>query len=136
MTTATMQLRGAVRFPEINAAHWFLRLPLALIIAQQGVNKLPLSADMAAGYGLPLALWALAAFGEIATGVGLVVGGLVRTWVGDLMTRLAGLGIAVIVAGVIVVAYWAPLLDILFYNQLQVLLLVGGLYFALRGNRA
>lgn len=98
--------------------------------------KAPLSADDAAAFGVPLAMWGLAAMGEIIAGAVLILGGFFRNWIGDLMTRFAGAAIAAIVAGVLIVAYWAPPLDILLYNQFHVLLLVGGLYFALRGNRA
>lgn len=128
--------RVSQELPSFPWADWLLRLPLAFILLQQGFMKVPLSADAAAAYGLPTFLWAMAAFGEIAAGAGLILGGLLRSGLGDLITRLAGLAIAGVVAGVIVVAYWAPPLQILLYNQLQVLLLVGGAYFLLRGNRA
>ena len=120
--------------PGAAQAHWLLRLPLALILAQNGLNKFPLSADAAAGFGLPLPLWALAAVGELAVAALLILGGLVRGSMGDLITRLAGAGLAAIVAGVIYVAYWGPLLDILMFNPLQVLLLCAGLYLALAGR--
>jgi len=126
--------RTARALPRTRYAHWFLRLPLAAVALQQGMMKFPLSADAAAGFGLPLALWALAALGEIAVGVMLLLGGLMRGGAGDLLTRLAGAGLAVIVAGVIYVAYWAPPLDLLMFNQFQLLLLGGALYFALFGD--
>lgn len=135
--TAAMAI-GRVRdqISQVEGAHWLLRLPLALYILQQGLMKVPLSADDAAGYGLPLFAWGLAALGEIVAPALLIAGGLFRNWIGDAMTRMAGLGIAMIVAGVLVVAYWAPPIDLILYNQLHVLLLVGGLYFAFRGNHA
>jgi len=126
--------RTARALPQVNFAHWLLRLPLAAVALQQGMSKFPLSADAASGFGLPLALWGLAAIGEIAVGVMLILGGLIRGGSGDLMTRLAGAGLAVIVAGVIYVAYWAPPLDLLMFNQFQLLLLGGGLYLALAGR--
>jgi putative oxidoreductase len=128
--------RTARALPQSRYAHWFLRLPLAAVALQQGAMKFPLSADAAAGFGLPLALWALAALGEIAVGVMLLVGGLLRRGLGDLITRLAGAGLAVIVAGVIYVAYWAPPLDLLMFNQFQLLLLGAALYLALVGDGA
>ncbi|MEM6462334.1 MAG: hypothetical protein AAF724_10495 [Pseudomonadota bacterium] len=128
--------RASRELPSFSMAHWFLRLPLAAIIMQQGFSKFPLAADEAASYGLPLILWSSAAIGEFAAGAALIAGGAFRNWAGELITRAAGLAIAAIVAGVLMVAYWAPPLDILLYNQFHVLLLVGGIYFALRGNRA
>ncbi|MEM6973065.1 MAG: hypothetical protein AAF577_09695 [Pseudomonadota bacterium] len=78
----------------------------------------------------------MAAMGEVLSGTTLIAGGFIRHWIGDLMTRVAGISIAAIVASALVVTYPAPLSDILLYNQLHVLLFLGGLYFALRGNQA
>lgn len=126
--------RTARALPRAHFAHWLLRLPLAGVLLQYGIGKFPLAEAEAAGFGLPLALWGLAAVGEIAMGLLLLLGGVVRGGAGDVMTRVAGAGLAVIVAGVVYVAYWAPPLDLLMFNQFHLLLLAGGLYFALSGN--
>ena len=137
MAYATDMLQKvALDIPSVRPAHWLIRLPLAAMILNQGIMKLPLTEADAASWGLPFVLWAMAALGEIAAGAALIVGGFVRNWIGDVLTRLAGLGIAMIVAGVLYVVYWAPLYDLWLANQFQILLLVGGLYFALRGNKA
>lgn len=127
--------RAAQALPQVGAAHWLVRLPLAAVLFTNGLDKFPLSADVAAGWGLPLAVWAVAAVGELAVAILLVVGGLLRGGLGDLVTRAAGLGAALIVAGVIWVAYWAPPLDLLRFNAFQVILLCSGLYLALAGRR-
>lgn len=135
MTDTTHFLdRTAHALPRASYAHWLLRLPLAGVLLQYGFGKFPLDEAEAAGFGLPLALWALAAVGEIGAGLLLILGGLLRGGAGDLLTRLAGAGTAVIVAGVVYVAYWAPPLDLLMFNQFHILLLCGGLYFALAGQ--
>ena len=137
MSSVMSFARSRLELPAVQWADCLLRLPLAAIILQQASYKLPLNAEDAAAYGLPVLLWGLAAFGELAAGAGLLVGGLIRNWFGDAVTRLAGLGIAIIVAGVLVVAYAAPpTVEILLYNQLHVMLLVSAVFFALRGNRA
>ncbi|MEM6440982.1 MAG: hypothetical protein AAF763_14950 [Pseudomonadota bacterium] len=122
--------------PTIPAAHWLIRLPLAGIIMYQGFSKVPLAASDAAAFGVPVLLWVLAALGEITSGAALIAGGVLKDGRGELLTRIGGLMIAAIVASVIAVVYWAPLWDILSYNQFHVLLLAGGIYFALRGNDA
>ncbi|MEM9725814.1 MAG: hypothetical protein AAF909_10160 [Pseudomonadota bacterium] len=137
MTTAVAQLeRVSQQIPVFTPAHWLLRLPLAGILLHQGVTKFPLLADDAAAFGVPFFMWALAAFGEIAVAVMLIAGAFIANGLGNLVTRLAGVGIAVIVASVLVIVYWAPPMDLLLGNQLHILLIVGGLYFALRGNAA
>lgn len=122
------------KVPAIQPAHWLIRIPVAGIILQQAAWKLPLNAADAEVYGLPLFAWALAALGELGAGLGLLLGGLLPGRVGDVLTRISGAVIAVVVVGVLLVAYAAPILDILTINQLQIMLLVGGLFFALRGN--
>lgn len=133
MFTTDLFERAAHTLPHARFAHWLLRLPLALVLLQQGFDKFPLSAEMAAGFGVPFALWALAATGEVVIGVMLIAGGLLRGAAGDLVTRLAGAGAAMIVAGVLYVAYWAPPLDMLLFNQFHLILIAAGLYLALTG---
>lgn len=136
MTTATdLIFRTARSLPRPAAADWLLRLPLAGVLLVNGWQKFPLSADVAAGFGVPFPLWVLAALGEIAVAAMLVAGALIRGAAGDLVTRAAGAGAAAIVAGVIYVAYWAPPLDLLMFNQFHLLLMAVGLYLALSGNR-
>lgn len=125
----------ARRLPRAAFAHWLIRLPLAGVLLRYGIDKFPLSADVAAGWGVPLTLWALAGLGEIAAALMLLAGGLLRGAAGDLVTRAAGAMAALIVAGVVVVAYWAPPLDLLLFNQFHILLICCGLYLALSGNR-
>ncbi|TVP73220.1 MAG: hypothetical protein EA339_03775 [Rhodobacteraceae bacterium] len=117
--------------PGTHHSHWLLRLPLAFVLLQYGFDKFPLSADVAAGWGLPLSLWAMAGVAEILAGAALIIGGALRTRMGDHVTRLAGAAAAVIVVGVLIVAYWAPPIDILLFNQFHILLICAGLYLAL-----
>ena len=54
---------------------------------------------------------------------------------GDVLTRFCGITICSIMTGVIWVGEPASLMDVILYDNLHVLLWVGGLFFALRGNR-
>lgn len=120
-----------LRLPTLRSSDWFLRVPLAIIIIEQGVFKLPDFAAQADSYGLPLLLFGLAAFAEIAGGLAILLGGLVRNnWMTDVITRLGGLAIAIVVTGVIVMIYFGPFSG----WQLQGMLLAAGLFFVLRGN--
>lgn len=131
MTAIDMLARGSARLPTIRSADWFLRVPLAVIIIEQGWIKIPGFAEQAATYGLPLVLFGLAAFAEIAGGLAILLGGLIRdNWVTDALTRLGGLAISIVVAGVIVMIYFGPFGG----WQLQGMLLAGGLFFVMRGN--
>mgnify|MGYP001552583787 CR=1 FL=1 len=118
------------RLPTPSYADWVIRVPLAAVVIQQGWFKIPGFAAQAESYGLPLIVFGLAALAEIGGGIALLLGGLLRNWFGDVLTRLAGLGIAIVVTGVIVMIYFGPWIG----WQFQSMLLAGGVFFLLRGN--
>ena len=136
------------RMPEFCLSHWLLRIPLAIVFIQQGLSKFPLTLDDANSFELPLVVWSFAAYGELGAGIGLVVSGfmglkiwdfwirdMLHPW-SDLLTRFCGITICCIMTGVIWVGEPDSLTDVLLYDNLHVLLWVGGLFFALRGMRA
>ncbi|MEM1079191.1 MAG: hypothetical protein AAGI09_11730 [Pseudomonadota bacterium] len=121
----------ARRLPTIRSADWFLRIPLAAIIIEQAMFKLPDFTAQAESYGLPVVVFALAFLAEFAGGAAILVGGLMRNnWMTDIVTRLGGLAISIVVAGVIVMIYFGPFSG----WQLQGMLLAGGVFFVMRGN--
>ena len=127
------------RIPEFCMSHWLLRIPLAIVFIQQGLSKLPVTIEDAESFELPYIVWWFAAYGEVGAGIGLLVGGIMMyswwSWMGDLLTRFSGFVIGCIMTGVIWVGEPASLMDVILYDNLHVLLWVGGLFFALRGNR-
>jgi putative oxidoreductase len=52
-----------------------------------------------------------------------------------MVTRFSGITICSITTGVIWISQPESLIDVILYDNLHVFLWVGGLYFALRGNR-
>lgn len=131
MTVIDTVASQSSRLPTIRSSDWFVRIPLAAIIIEQGWMKVPGLAENAESFGIPVVLFALAAFAEIAGGVAILLGGLIRNnWMTDALTRLGGLAISIVVAGVIVMIYFGP-----FYGwHLQGMLLAAGLFFLFRGN--
>ena len=121
---------------------------MAVIFIQQGLDKLPVDAETAADFGLPVLVWWFVAYGELGGGIGLLVGGLLtKPWfpildrcyipdIGDMLTRFSGITICCIMTGVIWVGEPTSFWDVLLYDNLHVLLWVGGLFFALRGSKA
>ena len=99
-------------------------------------------------YGLSYLVWWFVAYGELLGGLGLIVGGLstnliYRYWIdvifqnlGDAITRFSGITLCCIMTGVIWIGDPESFLDVLLYDNLHVLLWVGALFFALRGNHA
>ena len=132
--------RISEKFPEFCLSHWLFRIPLAIIFIQQGLSKLPVTMEGAESFDLPYIVWWFAAYGELGAGIGLLVAGALATWAwgrdyGDMLTRFCGITICSIMTGVIWVGEPASLMDVILYDNLHVLLWVGGLFFALRGNR-
>ena len=127
------------KLPEFCLSHWLLRIPLAVVFIQQGLAKIPVTVEDAQSFELPYIVWWFAAYGELGAGIGLLVGGLFLyswwSWVGDLLTRFSGFVIGCIMTGVIWVGQPESFMDVILYDNLHVLLWVGGLYFALRGVR-
>ncbi|MEM1385506.1 MAG: hypothetical protein AAF713_06035 [Pseudomonadota bacterium] len=136
MNTMVSVFRGERMLPDLRGAHWLLRAALAAFIMYQGFSKAPISPDDAASFGVPVLLWIAAALGELVAGAALIFGGFLTNRIGDLITRAGGAMLALIVASVLVMVYWAPPLELFLGNQFHLLLLCGGLYFALRGNAA
>ena len=133
------QISSAI--PEFCTSHWLLRIPLALLFMQMGMMKLPIDPAEAESYGLSVLVWWFVALGELGSGIGLIAGGLFNTkkfasWIGDTLTRFSGFTIGCITTGVIWIGEPESFLDVILYDNLHVFMWVGGLFFALRGNRA
>ena len=127
------------KIPEFCMTHWLLRIPLVVVFLQQGLNKWPIDVNDSP-VELTLLVWTFVVLGELGAGIGLLVGGLAIHQkyfkeMGDLITRFSGITIASIMTGVIWTGEPESFWDVLLYDNLHVLLWVGGMYFALRGNR-
>ena len=128
------------KIPEFCMTHWLIRIPLIVVFLQQGFAKWPIDAETAASFELTLLVWTFVVLGEIGAGFGLIVGGLMDyvkrlKEFGDLITRFSGIVITGIMTGVIWLSEPASFTDVILYDNFHVLLWVGGMYFALRGNR-
>ena len=119
--------------------HWLLRLPLIVVFLQQGMDKWPIDVNDSP-VELTLLVWSVVVLGELGAALGLVVGGVIGLQkrikeLGDMITRFSGITIASIMTGVIWTGEPESFTDVILYDHFHVLLWVGGMYFALRGNR-
>tara|TARA_B100001057_G_scaffold374009_1_gene378553 strand:+ start:429 stop:830 length:402 start_codon:yes stop_codon:yes gene_type:complete len=124
------------KIPEFKGANWLLRIPVAVVFILQGLQKLPLDPVEAEMWGLPMTVWFFVAWGELFSGIGLLIGGVVYAGMGDIITRFSGIVICGIMTGVILIGEPESFWYVLLYDNLHVMLYCGGLFFALRGNRA
>ena len=128
------------KIPEFCLSHWLLRIPLAVVFIQQGLNKIPVDPLEAESWGLPYLVWWFVSWGELGAGLGLLVGGILAlykpiVWAADLLTRFSGFVIGSIMTGVIWSLQPESFVDVILHDHFHVLLWVGGLFFALRGTR-
>ena len=146
-----VNILSKIKIPEFCMSHWLLRIPLAIIFIQQGLMKIPVDIEEAASYGLSYLVWWFVAYGELLGGLGLIIGGLlwktpptmeqifgvnlIEPW-GDAITRFSGITLCCIMTGVIWIGEPESFMDVILYDNLHVLLWVGALFFALRGNNA
>ncbi len=117
-------------------AHWLLRVSLAGVFLYHGVVKVMDLGAFSQMMGLSTGVAVLVALAEIAGGVGIIVG----AFTNDLITRLAGLAIAPVMLGAIVMVHWGR------WNfmpadgfpaggmEFQVVLLLIVLFFLVMGN--
>jgi uncharacterized membrane protein YphA (DoxX/SURF4 family) len=82
----------------------------------------------------------MVAWGEVLAGLGIILGGLVSGVIGNLLTRISGGAIGVIMIGAILIAHsnWGIFFgergSVLFASE-QLFLLLLGTYFAIKGNK-
>ena len=135
------------RLPDFNLSHILLRIPLAIVFIEQGLSKFPFDPAMGAAMGINTLVWWFVCYGEVAAGVGLLIGGLatlprikdnhIVAVAGDMLTRFSGIVMCCMITGVIwTVIKPESLLTFILTDYMHFSLWAGGLYFALRGNWA
>ena len=126
--------------PMIPIAPWLLRLGLGTSFILHGIGKLPLPPEKmvtwfeSMGYMYPELVTSLVAIGEIAAGVGIILGGLISGHIGNLISRLSGGAVVGIMIGAIVIAHSDWLITKKLFMSEQIFLLILGLYFSIKGN--
>ena len=126
--------------PLIPITPWLLRLGLGTSFILHGIGKFPLPPEKmvtwfeSMGYMYPEVVTSMVAVGEVAAGVGIIIGGLVSNNIGTLITRLSGGAVVVIMIGAILIAHSDWLITKKLFMSEQIFLLILGLYFAIKGN--
>lgn len=111
--------------------HWGLRLSLAATFLYHGFAKFPPD-GFANAMGMPLAVGWLVALAEVIGGAALIVGALTR----DVITRIGGLLVIAIMIGAIALVHGKNGFSVQNGGyEFQLLMLVTGIYFLVRGNK-
>ena len=126
--------------PFSGIAPWLLRLSLGISFFLHGYGKFPLPPQKmvvwfeSKGIIWPELITSLVALGEVIAGIGIILGGLLFNQLGNLITRLSGGAVVVIMIGAFAIAHpdWFITKDLFMSEQLFLFIL--GLYFAIKGN--
>ena len=106
-----------------------------------GLGKFPLPPEKmvtwfeSMGYMYPEIVTSLVALGEVGAGAGIIIGGLMKNNIGNVVTRLSGGAVAVIMIGAILIAHSDWLVTKKLFMSEQIFLFILGTYFAIRGNK-
>ena len=133
--------------PLKHYANYLLRIGLGVSFFLHGYGKIPIQENFInwlSSKGIPFAETTahLIAWGEMVSGIGILLGGLIGTKAsvaGNLVTRLSGGAVMVIMIGALLIAHsnWGVFFgergSILFASE-QLFLLLVGTYFAIKGN--
>ena len=134
-------LLESIAKPLIPITPWLLRLGLGTSFTLHGIGKFPLPPEKmvtwfeSMGYMYPEIVTSLVALGEVGAGVGIILGGLLNNHVGNLITRLSGGAVGVIMLGAIFIAHSDWLVTKKLFMSEQIFLFLLGLYFAIKGNK-
>ncbi len=116
--------------------HWLIRLSLAGTFVFHGLAKFPSAEMMAQMMNMPLIMVYMLALAETLAGLFILGGALFN----EILTRISGAIIAVVMAGAIIMVHWprwsfvATETKPMGGMEFQLLVLLLGLLFALRGN--
>lgn len=135
------------QLPDISFSHILLRIPLSLLFINQGLSKFPFDPAVGEGMGISALVWWFVCYGEVAAGLGLLLGGLATipkiqdiaffAVLGDMVTRFSGIVMCSVTTGIIwTVLKPESLLTFMLTDYMHFSLWTGGLYFGLRGNWA
>ena len=126
--------------PFLPITPWLLRLGLGTSFILHGLGKFPLPPEKmvprfeSMGYMYPEIVTNMVAIGEVVAGAGIIIGGLIISNTGNLITRLSGGAVVVIMIGAILIAHSDWLVTKKLFMSEQIFLFILGLYFAIKGN--
>ena len=124
-------------FSNIDAlASLIFRLGIGVAFIIHGINKFPLPPQALIEYfDLSPALATFVALSELSAGFILIVGGFIKNPFGNLLTRLAGFTIVIMMVNIFAIAHPDWFITKKLFTSEQIFLLIGGVYFLIKGNR-
>ena len=114
----------------------FLRLGLGIAFIIYGLGKLPLPPEGLIEYfDLSPFIASLVAISEISSGILLITAHFIKNPFGDTLTRLIGLNIVILMSCILAIAHQDWFVTKQLFTSIQIFLLIGGLFFLVKGNK-
>ena len=119
---------------------WLLRLGLGVAFFLHGFEKFPLPPERMTnwftklGFAFPELTTSAVAIGEVGAGLGIILGGLVKGHVGNIITKVSGGAVVVIMSGAFIIAHSDWFFTSRLFMSEQIFLFILGSFFLIRGN--
>ena len=118
-----------------HLAPWLLRLGLGTSFIFHGLSKFPLPPQKLIDYfGFSAELASFVAISELGAGILLILGGFLKSHVGNLVTRLAAGVIVIVMTFAFILAHSDWFITPKLFMSEQIFLMIIGLYFFIKGN--
>ena len=114
---------------------WLLRLGLGISFIFHGLNKFPLPPQKLIDYfGFSAELASFVAISELGAGILLILGGFLKGYVGNLVTRFAAGIIVIVMTFAFTLSHSDWFITPKLFMSEQIFLMIIGLYFFVKGN--
>ncbi len=114
----------------------FLRFGIGIAFIIHGYGKFPLPPEgLVDYYDLHPIIASLVAISELSSGIILIISGFMKNPIGNILTRLVGLNIVILMVCIFAVAHQDWFITKRLFTSSQIFLLIGGLFFLIKGNR-
>ena len=117
-------------------ASLFLRFGIGIAFIIHGYGKFPLPPEgLVDYYDLHPIIASLVAISELSSGIILIISGFMKNPIGNILTRLVGLNIVILMVCIFAIAHQDWFITKRLFTSSQIFLLIGGLFFLIKGNR-
>ena len=113
-----------------------LRFILGLAFIIYASKKFPLPPEgLVEYYDLHPFLASIVALSELFSGIIIIIAAFIKNPLGNILTRLAGLNIVLLMSIILLVAHSDWFITTKLFSSVQIFLLVSGFYFFIKGNK-
>ena len=112
------------------------RIAVGLAFILYGIGKFPLPPEgLTDYYNLPPFLASLVALSEVGSGILLIIANFIKNPIGNILSRLVGLNIVILMVCIFFVAHRDWFITKQLFINVQIFLLIGGIFFLVKGNK-